>query len=335
MDDPISDLNAPQDYDMFGDSDFDAALAAVQASGDGVAPEDADDDAVDAFADGVADASPSSEEEPEQPAEDAPVEAGPEGEADAEPEAEAEAEPAYDVLAAYRELNPGTTATNPADVIAEVGAQLAAISEEREGYRALDPILQDPATQAFLRARMDKKDALEAAAIAGLTDIAPDPEEDPEGYAQWTARRAVAEVQRASDAKAAQEAADRLASHTRRANELRDTFLASERLTDEDRRFAVERTRLLYMGSADGLTPPRPDLLMDAVLKQRDFDKAVADAEARGRAAGAADAAQKLAAKAPAKQTPPPSPRGGGGGSATPSNPELADLVKSFTAELY
>ncbi|HLA64077.1 MAG TPA: hypothetical protein VK610_06595, partial [Rhodothermales bacterium] len=144
-------------------------------------------------------------------------------------------EGAYDVVAAYREAYPGTAASTPEGVMEEVRSHFARQNDERALYGRFDALLEDPATEAFLAARLAGYSAEEAAQAADLQDWGPDPEQDPHGYAEWYARRAVSQVEQARHFEAWRAEEDYHAWQQEQAEVMGEEFLMAERLTDADR----------------------------------------------------------------------------------------------------
>ena len=321
--DVVADAIAADDLGPFtgmdgggGPGDFDAAWADLYADAT------TDSEAAEAAEGGAATGEGGGADEPSVDADDPDAsgdEAAGEGEKSAEGEDttdDAEAGAAF--VRQYREATPGSTAETPEAVLTEIAAERDRHATDRTTVSGIEQLFQaEPRLESVMLA-VAQGTAFEDALTAAGIGTQPDPEEDPEGYANWKVQQKLAE-QRAEQTKAQRDAEQaRQRRHAQEANRHVTDF--RERVAPEDFEYARQRVTTLIQGSEDGMTPPRFDVLMDAVLKARDVDGRIEAAKQEGIEQGRKEAADTFGAaaaeKAPASEagrSKMPNPRGGGG----------------------
>jgi hypothetical protein len=180
-----------------------------------------------------------------------------------------------------------------ADDPSELASEISQMKNELAGYQELQQIVRDqPGFQRMLSEMAQGKTVAEAAAaLDGVTTKAPDPEENPEEYAEWKAAQRLKEQQAQEERSQRSERQQQVQQKQRRMQEEFEGVVERNDLSDE----AAQK-----MGETIArLTATKPDAQVRAkdfevVRKGLRFEKAVEEAREDGREEGREEALQQV-----------------------------------------
>ena len=180
-----------------------------------------------------------------------------------------------------------------ADDPSELASEISQMKNELAGYQELQQIVRDqPGFQRMLSEMAQGKTVTEAAAaLDGVTTQAPDPEENPEEYAEWKA------AQRLKEQQAQEEQSER--------SERQQHIQQKQRRMQQEFEGVVERNNLSDQAAQEmgetiaRLTATKPDAQVRAkdfevVRKGLSFDEAVEQARKEGRKEGREEALEQV-----------------------------------------
>jgi hypothetical protein len=200
-------FDAPDDSgagleDFQADQSFGDAMAALDEA-DGVNYFNREEDSAEGDdSDDMAGELETPDDEPAGDSADDDLEAEPTGEQEADPEEEAPP-PAFDLSVFDDALIPGAAVDSVDDVV----EHMRSYRQSHEVLETFEKVVSaDTALQNYLKAIQGGTDQRIAAQEAfGSLTSAPDPDEDPEAYADWKANKAVMEEKRKAEAKSAEQ----------------------------------------------------------------------------------------------------------------------------------